>query len=159
MCRKIFSSRVVLCEPNSHIHSHTSISLPPTGGDGRFGRMYECHNVKTGERMVVKEIIIQEKDRYQVQEAVLKRTDALRKLEHPNVLKFIGVEFRDVSDVIIIRIMCVLCGQLHLRRTHACRHWYCHRQSEGHTRPAHISRVLCLVSICVDEHEPSHYAL
>ena len=62
--------------------------------------MYECHNVETGERMVVKEISIQERDRYQVLKAILERTTPLKTLDHPNVLKFIGVEFHDVSRVI-----------------------------------------------------------
>ena len=61
--------------------------------------MYECHNVETGERMVVKEISIQERDRYRVQKAILDRTDPLKKLDHPNVLKFYGVEFHKVSRV------------------------------------------------------------
>ena len=103
VCGMNFSSRAILHIPYSlrvsfaHIH----FSLSPTGGDGRFGKMYECHNVETGERMVVKEISIQERDRYRVQKAILERTTPLKTLDHPNVLKFIGVEFHDVSGTLL----------------------------------------------------------
>ena len=49
--------------------------------------------------MVVKEVSIQERDHYRVQKAVLERTDPLKKLDHPNILKFYGVEFRKVSGI------------------------------------------------------------
>ena len=95
----LYAEAPVLCLSVSHL---LPTSLSPTGGDGRFGKMYECHNVETGERMVVKEISIQERDRYRVQKAILDRSDPLKKLDHPNILKFFGVECHEVSRICVV---------------------------------------------------------
>ena len=48
--------------------------------------MHGSHSQETGESMVVKENGIEKQDHGQVQKAVLERTDALNKQEHPGTV-------------------------------------------------------------------------
>ncbi|MEQ2288526.1 hypothetical protein AMECASPLE_023496 [Ameca splendens] len=61
-------------------------------GKGCFGRAVKVTHQKTGEVMVMKELIRFDEE---TQKTFLKEVKVMRCLEHPNVLKFIGLFYKD----------------------------------------------------------------
>eukprot|EP00049_Salpingoeca_infusionum_P026870 m.28581 g.28581 ORF g.28581 m.28581 type:complete len:798 (-) comp9052_c0_seq3:2918-5311(-) len=61
-------------------------------GQGFYGKVLQCRNKFTGELLVVKELIRSDPE---AQAGFVAEMNLLKSLNHPNVLKFIGLFFRD----------------------------------------------------------------
>lgn len=61
-------------------------------GKGSFGQAIKVTHVETGEVMVIKELLQFDEE---TQKTFLKEVKVMRCLEHPNVLKFIGILYKD----------------------------------------------------------------
>ncbi|XP_065143488.1 LIM domain kinase 1 isoform X1 [Paramisgurnus dabryanus] len=61
-------------------------------GKGCFGQAIKVTHVETGEVMVIKELLQFDEE---TQKTFLKEVKVMRCLEHPNVLKFIGILYKD----------------------------------------------------------------
>ncbi|TRZ02908.1 hypothetical protein DNTS_033269 [Danionella cerebrum] len=61
-------------------------------GKGSFGQAIKVTHSETGEVMVIKELLQFDED---TQKTFLKEVKVMRCLEHPNVLKFIGILYKD----------------------------------------------------------------
>ncbi|XP_050949719.1 LOW QUALITY PROTEIN: LIM domain kinase 1 [Labeo rohita] len=61
-------------------------------GKGCFGQAIKVTHLETGEVMVIKELLQFDED---TQKTFLKEVKVMRCLEHPNVLKFIGILYKD----------------------------------------------------------------
>ncbi len=95
-----------------HPLDHTLYELSVYTGEGRFGKVYECLNLTSGEINAVKQvspsptpyvllpwccqISIQEKDSSTVQ-TILDEINVFQRLKHKNIVKFYGVEIHHVS--------------------------------------------------------------
>ena len=65
-------------------------------GEGRFGKVYECFNLSTGEINAVKQISIQERDTNAIQ-AIIDEISNFQRLNNDYVVKFYGAEVHHVS--------------------------------------------------------------
>ena len=71
-----------------HTHCHP--------GEGRFGKVYECRNLDTGEMMAVKQMSVQEKDTGTLQ-TICDEIGIFQRVNHENIVKFLGLEVHHVS--------------------------------------------------------------
>lgn len=79
--------------PETHRVFRTSDLVPgPVLGRGFFGQAVKVTHKVTGEVMVLKELFRFEED---AQKSFLKEVSVLRSLDHPNVLKLLGVMYKD----------------------------------------------------------------
>ena len=89
-----------------HPHPHTlTPSHPPCApcdlpGEGRFGKVYECHNLDTDEMMAIKQMSVQEKDTGTLQ--TICDEIGIFQVSHKNIVQFHGLEVHHVSDSCVI---------------------------------------------------------
>jgi mitogen-activated protein kinase kinase kinase 4 len=89
LCKSRIIGRVKSTQPSSHqpLKWQRGTKL----GEGRFGKVYECRNLDTGEMMAVKQMSVQEKDSGTLQ-TICDEIGIFQKVSHENIVQFHGLK-------------------------------------------------------------------
>jgi serine/threonine protein kinase len=94
---------------------HHDLEVGEVLGNGFFGQVYKVKHKGTGQEMVMKAMV---RCTEEAKKGFLKEVSVLKALDHPQLLRFIGVLYCDNKEGKEGKILNILTGQHHFNRTH-----------------------------------------